>query len=503
MSNNRNLFHAAGRLVALGLTVMAMTAHAQTVSGPIPGHITLGQGAFDHPPAGYVVEEYFLSGTATAYAMATPPGPNGEWRAQAAGSAPYKTRLVVARPIDPARFNGTAVVEWLNVTAGTDGAPDWNFTHRELVRRGYAYVGVSVQKVGLDGSPMAMPGMLSVKKADPARYGSLEHPGDAYAYDIYSQAGRAVRGGGAGGILGPLKPERVIATGESQSAAFMTTYVNAVDPLAKVFDGFLIHSRFKGAAPLDGDFMSSMRAGPGSVSAENVQIRADMRVPVLMFITETDLMTPMFGYLPSRQPDTPRIHTWEVAGTSHADTYIVSGSAIDDGSASAEALAKAFTPVDNLFGQQLGKPMNAAPQHHYVMEAAISALDHWVRTGEAPPPAPRLKVNDAAPPALVTDAVGNAVGGIRSPWVDVPTSKLSGLGQTGGGLMALFGSTEPFDAAKLAALYPGGRQEYLKKFDRALASAIEAGFILRADKAEIQALAAAMYPANVSAAAAP
>src|SRR3546814_20861016 len=112
--------------------------------------------------------------------------------------------------------------------------------------------------------------------------------------------------------------------------------------------------------------------------------------------------------------------------------------------------------------------MNAAPQHHYVMQAALRALDRWVRTGEAPLIAERLQVSDSG--ALVLDAHGNARGGVRSPWVDVPTAQLSGLGQDGPGLLRLFGSTQPFDDAKLAALYPNGREQYLAQFRSSLRS---------------------------------
>jgi hypothetical protein len=129
------------------------------------------------------------------------------------------------------------------------------------------------------------------------------------------------------------------------------------------------------------------------------------------------------------------------------------------------------------------------------MQAAFAALDQWVRTGKAPPKGARLNTS-GEPAALVLDANGNATGGVRSPWVDAPTAKLSGLGQTGGGFAALFGVTEPFDKAKLAQLYPGGRADYLKKVDASLAQAVKGGFILKADEAEIRALAAAMYPAT-------
>ncbi|HEX7943118.1 MAG TPA: alpha/beta hydrolase domain-containing protein, partial [Phenylobacterium sp.] len=103
--------------------------------------------------------------------------------------------------------------------------------------------------------------------------------------------------------------------------------------------------------------------------------------------------------------------------------------------------------------------------------------------------------NPGATPTLAGDANGITKGGIRTPWVDVPTAKTSGFGNSGGAFGFLVGSTEPFDAATLARLYPGGKPDYLKKFDAALARAVRAGFILPADQAEIRALAEASYPA--------
>jgi hypothetical protein len=132
--------------------------------------------------------------------------------------------------------------------------------------------------------------------------------------------------------------------------------------------------------------------------------------------------------------------------------------------------------------------------------AAMSALENWVRTGKAPPKAPRLELEPAAKageaPKLVADAQGNSRGGIRTPWVDAPTAKLSGFGNTGGPFGFLVGTTEPFDAATLAKLYPGGKADYLKRFDASLAGAVKSGFILKADAPEIRALAAANWPGS-------
>lgn len=83
---------------------------------------------------------------------------------------------MVDRPANPARFNGTVIVEWLNDTAGSDTAAQWTNGHDELVRDGFAWVGVSAQQVGVD----------ALKQADPVRYAALSHPGDSYSYDIFS-----------------------------------------------------------------------------------------------------------------------------------------------------------------------------------------------------------------------------------------------------------------------------------------------------------------------------
>ena len=159
--------------------------------------------------------------------------------------------MVVLTPADPDRFNGTVLVEWLNVSGGIDAPAVWMMAHREMVRAGYAYVAVSAQRVGVEGGANLIGADLSLKRQDPTRYASLHHPGDAFSYDIFSQTGRLIKDAQRDDILRGLRPEHVVALGESQSALYLTTYINAVDALAQVYDGFLVHSRFASAAPLD------------------------------------------------------------------------------------------------------------------------------------------------------------------------------------------------------------------------------------------------------------
>src|SRR5262245_42288678 len=213
-------------LGALTFFLSATVAHAEgpTVVG-VPGQPALLLSSFDLAPLGYSTDEFFVSGTASSYKLTGTASSDGNWTAVSAETVPYATRIVVVRPTDANKFNGTVVVEWLNVSGGADASPDWNAAHRELMRSGFAYVGVSAQQVGVEGGPSVVGMGTPLKKVNPERYGNLRHPGDAFAYDIFSQAGRLLRSAQSGKILGPLVPKHVIAVGESQSAVFLTTYV--------------------------------------------------------------------------------------------------------------------------------------------------------------------------------------------------------------------------------------------------------------------------------------
>src|SRR5262245_60608630 len=436
----------------------------------------VGRASFDLDPLGYQQAEYALSGVASAYVLK-------EDGAAVDGEAGYTTRLLVFRPADPAAFNGTVWVEWLNVSAGFDEGVDWIVTHTELLRAGAAWVGVSAQAIGVHGgggiAGLSSPGLVGT---DPERYGTLAHPGDRYSYDIYSQAGGIVRARTAGTILDDLDVERVLAIGCSQSAHRLTTYANDVDPLAQVFDGFFVHARGGFSAPLhvDNEAITGIPEHP-------VLFRTDRRVPVISVQAETDVC---YGGFAARQDDDGTFVLWEIAGTSHADAYLAAVGAIDTGALPVAELAAAWRPAAEFLGVTVDQPINAGPQH-YVMNAAVSHFDAWVRDGIRPPPAARLEMVDGA---FVTDEHGNVRGGIRTPHVDVPTAVLSGLGNGGGeGLGFMTGTTTPFDAAQLAALY-ASRAGYLARFQAATDAAVAAGFVLAADAPEIVAVATENSP---------
>ena len=419
---------------------------------------------------GYEEQEYFLSGTATSY---KPAGQNalqadGQWAVVPYETAPYTTRLLVERPDNPRAFNGTVVVEWTNVSAGADVPVDFDYMHQYLLSAGYAVVEVSAQYNGIEAD----------KKFNPERYQSLSSPGDSYSYDIFTQAGQAARA-----ALNGLKVAALLADGESQSAARMVTYIDAIQPLAKVYNGFLVHSRGAQGAPL---WQSTLGTSLGPPTGTEIQvptpseIRTDLTVPVLQAETETDVVGPPagLGFGPARQPDNPRLRTWEIAGTSHVDQYFFNTST---------PILERDIPNGNFSFFDCADPYNDG-QEHYVLDAAMSALTRWADGGSPPAHSPELVVNSSGTDYL-RDALGNAIGGIRTPSVDAPVSTLSGIGNPPAGpgvgsFCLLFGTTTPFTTARLQALYPTHRN-YVSKVAASAKIAGRQGFLLPGGVREI------------------
>ena len=471
------------------------TVPAATVSSP-PAE---GDGVASPQPAvalpdGYTQEELFVEGTATSFAPVDTPD-DGTWSVRPDETAEFRTRVIVKRP-PPEQFSGTVIVEWFNVSA-IEASPDWAYLSKEIGREGHAYIGVSAQSQGVVGGETLLDVSVDeeaaedagasvdrsgLRNVDPERYGTLDHPGDQYAFDIFSQVGRAATEH-SDALLGGLVPEQVIAAGESQSAAFLSTVVNAVHPLDPVYDGFLVHSRGANTAALEGvyrrgnDDSTSAEEAAQQIAESAVRIRTDLHEPVVIVETETDLT--LLGYAHARQPDSDRLRTWEVAGTAHSDAHMLR--------------ALLGGPRDPMSGSLLGctEPINTGP-HHEVVQAALHHQVGWAAGGEAPPEAPRIEVDDDADDGEVVitrDEHGIAIGGVRNPLVDVPISASTGEPAGGAGLeelvvdgdiCVLFGTTIPFDQPTLLELH-GSFDAYMQAFRESAADSVAAGFLLQTD----------------------
>lgn len=436
-----------------------------TFSGPFTvGHVLepLSARPTNLASHGYVEQEFSAAGTAHAFRATSSPS-DGKWSITPTSSAPYSTRILVRRPSNPKNFSGTVVVEWMNESAG-ESAPDWDYLNPEIMNAGDAWVGVSAQSLGVDGGKSLLTGgqvtgtVQGLTQQEPQRYGSLHQPGDQYSFDIFDQVAFGLRGS-ASKALGPLHPHHIFALGESQSAAYLTTFADALEPHDYPYDGMFIHSRGTSGAPLGGAAINA------SAAQTPLLIRTDLRVPVFMSETQTDLI--MLGYAPAQQPNTNRIRTWEIAGTSHADIYEVGGNA---------SVLGCTTSI------------NTGPQH-VVVQAAFADFSRWVLDGTPPPEPAPFKLQSTNPPTLALDQHGDVIGGVRTPAVDVPISTLSGAAPAGTStICSLFGTTTPFTAQELPSLY-GSKANYLSKYTADLNRAIANRYLLPAEQEELLAQA--------------
>jgi hypothetical protein len=423
-----------------GTLTLADPVPNPTVIGPIPVTVPLGDPSHDYPylataidlaSQGYIEEEFFIEGTAHRYntpSLATGSVVEGD------EPHPYKTRVVVRRPISANHFNGTVILEWYNVTAQYDLEVDWFESNEYFMRSGTAWVGVSAQRVGVN----------DLRNWSPTRYGTLDVTdggtitNDSLCYDIYSQAAQAIRSPLGIDLLGGLQADVIIATGHSQSAGRLSTYHNSIHPLHGVLDGFIIH---------------------GSDSA----LRQDLDVKVMKVLAEFDVRSQ------SSEVDTDHYRRWETAGTSHI------------GNKEQEA----YTPlVIRDRGAVAPRDCTKTPfsliPFHYVLNAAYDNLVRWVQGGAEPSVAPRIQWSSSTTKAR--DSYGNVLGGIRLSQHEVATGVNTG-DNSGTGFCILFGSHELFDAATLRDLYRN-HGAYVSPVNHVTDENLAEGFILTEDAQE-------------------
>jgi hypothetical protein len=463
-----------------------VTMTSVTSSGPVALTTPLRDPAHGYPynatpidlaKRGYVEQEFFIEGKANTYD--TPAGRPGSVKD---GGHPFKTRIVVRRPNSSAKFNGTVIVEWYNVSQGHDGEYDWFQSAEHIVDAGYAWVGVSNQRLGVD----------SLKQWSPARYGSLDVTDggkisdDALSYDIFTAAAAAIRGKSNTDVMGGLNAARLIAIGHSQSATRLYTYFHSVHPLIpKLYDAVVLHG------------------GGGKVSDS-------LNVKVFKLLNETDVA----GQAANRQPDTDGYRQWEVAGTSHLDAKFsrmvagvglrVSGMEPVEGSPAIIGPTISGGAGNGPAGNGEGAPTTALCKNppfsripgYYVLDAVLDHTARWVKDGTPPPTASHIELKELPPlpPGargagaprweVVHDELGNSHGGIELSQHAVPTATNTGQNEGGPGAgeqnCGLMGSYLVWDQTRLAVMYPT-RAGYVAKVKGVTKKNLKAGYILKAD----------------------
>lgn len=431
-----------------------------SVSSPIPVTATshpFGGVAFESQPedlaaVGYVEEERTVSGTANVYS----------WPAQGPAvvqtpDAPYTTRVLVRRPAKGQRFSGNVVVEMLNPSNLFDLNIGWAMNHRRMVANGDAWVGITAKPVSVQ----------ALKNFDPKRYASLSFANplplsdprncatvasdsartteNGLVWDIYSQVGLWVK---SSAVTNPFRygaaTSRVTENygfGYSQTGGYLVNYINAITPRvvasgAPIFDGYIVGvagGAFAGAYPMN-------QCEPAPPADDPRRQISGVSVPVMRLMSQSDYLAGILARRPDSDAPGDRFRHYEMAGAAHAtpDELIYSARPAD--------IVRAGRDVPPSSCDQ--GPRSRFPSWLH-FDAALRNMDNWVRYDIPAPHAAPILVRDGGP---VLDAFGNVQGGLRSPYVDVPSSRWVATA-TGASFCFIAGYEVPFSARQVRTLY--------------------------------------------------
>ena len=495
-----------------------------TVSGPIPVSADsvpyLGSGLKGDAglPAGYVEEEYFVSGVANVYDWAYPTG------VEVFEARPYATRFLVRRPVNPSDFSGRAVFEMLNPSALFDVPIVWAKLGDHILRSGDIWVGVSVQPSVIRAlKAFNIPVNAQGGGGGNGRYDPLLSPpgsGDpifseqGQAWDVVAQLARLLKTDGPENPLAALglTVRRMYLTGQSQTGAYTLTYVNGFSQLQRmpgggaIFDGYLPQQPLFIEGPGAPTRINELGHGAGSnlpFTDPRRRVVAPHDAPVIQSMTETEVRlvgaTPFYRRADSDDP-LDRYRLYEVPGATHSDDDIFHDLGLRPGEGAFYVAllqlrgtgypALIGVPID-LFPVPIPKrncsPL-AAPFAYpnpyplrYVEAAAYENLDRWVTGGVPAPSAERV----VTPSDTNRDANGNAIGGVRTPYNDVATGSFW-VGANGCGLG---GSKSLMSAEQLAERYRT-KGAYVSQVVQRTQELVRDRWLLEADAAAIRAEAA-------------
>jgi hypothetical protein len=479
-----------GTRAAEAADVTPFTVTIPTVTGPIPSTSTnfpyIADGFDVEPPvpAGYTEEEYFVSGVGNIYEY-TPTGievvtpcPASVTEDSGCMNIPYTTRMLVKRPIDPHKFSGTVIIEPLNPSAGFDIAAVWDRSLDYFVRNGDVFVGWTSKSVTVN----------TLKNWNPTRYAALDWPYvpfspgnnsgvyDGITFDIAAQIGALFKANGPSSPLHGLKVRHVFEAGFSQDGSFTFTQADIFHELERMPGGGPIYD---GYVPGGTNGPSDLNFGltpAGALPAGDPRYQMQPRdVPVIQTNTQTEIALGTFGFaggLAYRRPDSDalndRYRLWEVPGASHVSNDS-NAAVITLQLNQAELLGippSQLAPIGCTHQQFINGPVTGVPgvvdpnnfPFSYVVNAAFADMIKWIDFNIPPPRAQRIELTNTTPPTIKVDQFGNALGGVRTPFLDVPTATYTPTDTvahttTFSGFCILYGYNTPFDDATLDSLY--------------------------------------------------
>jgi hypothetical protein len=347
-----------------------------------------------------------------------------------ANAAPYTTRIIVRRPRIVAAFSGTVVAEALHA-GGRSLVFEWS--RLSILTRNHLFVEIVHSPANIN--------LLRTFNAE--RYRTLDIT-MGQTNEVIAQVGRLIKS--RTGPFAPYDVRRATLMGTSASSGTVRNYLAAHATLRQpderpIFDGFLLTST-NGNTPLP-----------------------VVDVPMIQMPTQTEVVTWAEQGIKYRRPDSDepanRFRLYEVAGMPHNN--------------SRESPAFQNDPCTLPVTDFPAGAFTALALHHLI---------EWIANGTTPPRAPYIEVdqdtaNDGSHLAL--DAHGNAKGGIRNVWVDVPlaTHGVMGKGKTTATdrLCLLAGTKVPLEAKVVRTLYRD-KADYVAKVEARLRELLAAGWFL-------------------------
>ncbi len=299
-----------------------------------------------------------------------------------------------------------------------------------------------------------------------------------------------------------LHVKHVFEAGFSQDGGFTFTQADVFNALERmpgggpIYDGYVPGGT---GGPSNIDFgLTPAGALPANDPRHQMQPRD---VPVIHINTETEEALGAPGGLPYRRPDSDapgdRYRLWEVPGASHVSNDFGGAMPITlqlnlaelQGIPPSQLAPVGCAHQQFINGPSMGVPGVIDPNDYpfkNVANAAFADLLNWVNHGPPPPHANPIAVSGGA---IQRDAFGNALGGVRTPFVDVPVTTYSPTDTVAhptafSGFCVLYGYNTPFSPATLAALYRNHGQ-YVAKVARESLQLVHEGFWLRPDAIDV------------------
>jgi alpha/beta hydrolase family protein len=444
---------------------------------------------------GYKLDEYFVSGKANIYDWGAD-GNAAHPHVRTAG-APYTTRIVVRRPVKPRAFSGNVWVELNNPSRNYDVELEWPTAHDKFMRDGDIHVAVTVKPVSIAAlkrfdakryAPLSMDNPLPPSQQTcgslPGDPGYNENTSKLYenglAWDIVSQVGALLRSHGKGNPLDGYPVKELYATGVSQTAFYLNTYVADFASAARlangdpVYDGVASVSGAGRATPINQCVAATAATDPRTALPKG-------HVPFMRIDSQSEPFS--LGGYPTRRGDSDAAddpyRMYEMAGTAHGWSDIYNYQPPFEDIAAAGGVPVTFVGCAE-------DKWNSLPRQ-FIEPAMLANLERWVTDGVRPPhEAEPLRVLDAATAQFATDALGNVLGGVRSPYVDVPVATYYNLATATapGGFCSLFGHEVAFTSVTLQSLYHS-HQDYVAKVRASVAQMLRGRWVEPEEAREI------------------